>query len=70
MPVVNIQMFDGRDHAKQAIAKEVTAAIAKHANVDPQYVYVIFNDVQTKDWAISGEIFAETLKAAAGKADE
>jgi len=57
MPVVNIQMFEGRDNAKQAIAKEVTESIAKHANVDPQYVYVIFNDVQTKDWAISGELF-------------
>lgn len=62
MPVVNIQMFDGRDEAKPAIAKAVTEAIATHASVDPQYVYVIFNDVKTENWAISGEIFAETLK--------
>lgn len=62
MPVVNIQMFDGRDDAKPAIAKAVTDAIATHANVDPQHVYVIFNDVTTENWAISGEIFAETLK--------
>ncbi len=62
MPVVNIQMFEGRDGAKAAIAKDVTDAIAKHANVDPQYVYVIFNDVKTENWAISGEIFADTLK--------
>lgn len=62
MPVVNIQMFDGRDDAKPAIAKAVTDAIVTHANVDPQYVYVIFNDVTTENWAISGEIFAETLK--------
>ncbi|MGA7507881.1 MAG: 4-oxalocrotonate tautomerase family protein [Erwinia billingiae] len=62
MPVVNIQMFDGRDDAKPAIAKAVTDAIATHANVDPQYVYVIFNDITTDNWAISGEIFAETLK--------
>lgn len=62
MPVVNIQMFDGRDEAKPAIAKAVTEALATHASVDPQYVYVIFNDVKTENWAISGEIFAETLK--------
>lgn len=62
MPVVNIQMFDGRDDAKPAIAKAVTEAIAKHAKVDPQYVYVIFNDVATKNWAISGEFFSETLR--------
>lgn len=62
MPVVNIQMFDGRDEAKPAIARAVTEAIATHASVDPQYVYVIFNDVKTENWAISGEIFAETMK--------
>lgn len=62
MPVVNIQMFEGRDEAKPAIAKAVTDVIAKNANVDPQYVYVIFNDVKTDNWAISGELFSETLK--------
>ncbi len=62
MPVVNIQMFGGRDEVKSAIAKAVTDAITLHANVEPQYVYVIFNDVSTADWAISGELFSETLK--------
>ena len=62
MPVVNIQMFEGRDEAKASIAKDVTEYIAKHAGVDPQYVYVIFNDVKTENWAISGELFSETLK--------
>jgi 4-oxalocrotonate tautomerase len=42
MPVVNIQMFEGRDEAKASIAKDVTESIAKHTGVDPQYVYVIF----------------------------
>jgi len=55
-------MFAGRDEAKPAIAKAVTDAIATHANVDPKYVYVIFNDVKTENWAISGELFSETLK--------
>jgi 4-oxalocrotonate tautomerase len=62
MPVVTIKMFEGRDHAKQAIAKAVTDSIAKHADVDPNYVYVIFEDVKTSDWAITGELFSETLK--------
>ncbi|SMP82406.1 4-oxalocrotonate tautomerase [Serratia sp. CC22-02] len=62
MPVVNIQMLDGRDDAKPAIAKAVTDAIATHAKVDPKYIYVIFNDVTPANCAISGEIIAETLK--------
>lgn len=65
MPVVNIQMFEGREQSKAAIAKEVTESIAKHAGVDPQYIYVIFNDVKTSDWAISGELFSDTLKKSA-----
>lgn len=62
MPVVNIKMFEGRDETKAAIAKDVTESIAKNAGVDPNYVYVIFDDVKTSDWAISGELFSETLK--------
>ncbi|MCY1162152.1 4-oxalocrotonate tautomerase family enzyme [compost metagenome] len=62
MPVVNIQLFEGRDEAKPAIAKEVTEAISKHANIDPKYIYVIFNDVSVDNWAISGELFSDTLK--------
>ena len=53
MPVVNIQMFDGRDEAKPAIAKAVTDAIAQHGNIDPQYVYVIFNDVSINKLLLS-----------------
>ena len=62
MPVVNIQMFEGRESAKAEIAKTVTESIAKNAGVDPKYVYVIFNDVKTSDWAISGELFSEIVK--------
>ena len=62
MPVVNIQMFEGRESAKAEIAKTVTESIAKNAGIDPKYVYVLFSDVKTSDWAISGELFSETMK--------
>ena len=63
MPVVNISMFEGRsDEAKQKIAKDVTESIAKNAGVDPQYIYIIFEDVAPKNWAFAGEVYAETLK--------
>lgn len=64
MPVVNISMFEGRsEEAKQNIAKDVTESIVKNTGVDPKYVYIIFEDVATKNWAIAGEVYAETLKA-------
>lgn len=62
MPVVKISLFDGRDDCKKAVAKEVTESLVKHAKIDPKYIYVIFEDVPTKNWAIAGEIFEETLK--------
>lgn len=63
MPVVNISMFEGRsDEAKQKIAKDVTESIVKNTGVDPKYIYIIFEDVATKNWAIAGEVYAETLK--------
>lgn len=63
MPVVNISMFEGRtDEAKQKIAKDVTESIVKNTGVDPNYIYIIFEDVATKNWAIAGEVYSETLK--------
>lgn len=63
MPVVNISMFEGRsDEAKQNIAKEITTSIAKHTGVAPNYIYIIFEDVALKNWAIAGEVYSETLK--------
>lgn len=63
MPVVNIKMFEGRtEEAKQGIAKDVTDSIVKHTGVDPKYIYVIFEDVALNNWAISGEVYSETLK--------
>lgn len=63
MPVVNIQMFEGRsEESKQGIAKDVTDSIVKHTGVDPKYIYVIFKDVALNNWAIAGEVYSETLK--------
>ena len=63
MPVINISMFEGRsDEAKQNIAKDVTDSIVKNTGVDPNYIYVLFDDVATKNWAIAGEIYSETVK--------
>ncbi|CAI1805668.1 Probable tautomerase ywhB [Serratia ficaria] len=60
MPVVNIQMFEGRDDAKPAIAEAVTRAISEFAKVEPEYIYVIFSDIQKDNWAVSGEIVSTT----------
>lgn len=63
MPVVTISMFEGRsDEAKQKIAKDVTESLVKNTGVDAHYIYVIFEDVATKNWAVGGKIYAEKVK--------
>ncbi|TAL75674.1 MAG: 4-oxalocrotonate tautomerase family protein [Burkholderiaceae bacterium] len=55
MPVVTVELLAGRSQeAKNEIAKEVTATLAKHALADPEHVYVVFRDVRPGDWAVAG----------------
>jgi 4-oxalocrotonate tautomerase len=58
MPVVRVTWFEGKDsEAKQAVAKEITESIVKSTGTDPNYIYVIFDDVKTSDWAGAGKLY-------------
>lgn len=58
MPVVRISWFEGKDHEqKQKVAAEVTDSIVRNTGTDPQYIYVIFEDIKPSDWAGSGNLF-------------
>lgn len=48
MPVINIQLFEGRDKVKADIAKAITELLSEKAGVEAKYVYIIFNDVKRK----------------------
>lgn len=58
MPVVRVSWFEGKDHAqKQKVAADITESIARHTGTDPNYIYVIFEDVKPSDWAGAGQLF-------------
>jgi 4-oxalocrotonate tautomerase len=58
MPVVRVTWFDGKEaKAKQAVAAEITESIVKHTGTDPNYIYVVFEDVKPSDWAGAGKLF-------------
>jgi 4-oxalocrotonate tautomerase len=60
MPVVRVAWFSGKDaKAKKAVAAEITESIVKNTGTDPNYIYVIFEDVAPSDWAGAGKIFGE-----------
>ena len=58
MPVVRVSWFEGKDPAqKQKVAADITESIVRHTATDPNYIYVIFEDVKPSDWAGAGKLF-------------
>ncbi len=67
MPVVRVSWFEGKDHAqKQKVAAEITQSIVRNTATDPNYIYVIFEDVKPADWAGAGKLFGTTAESTAG----
>lgn len=67
MPVVRVSWFEGKDHAqKQKVAADITESIARHTGTDPNYIYVIFEDVKPSDWAGAGQLFGPAPEPSAG----
>jgi len=67
MPVVRVSWFEGKDHAqKQKVAAEITESIVRNTATDPNYIYVIFEDVKLADWAGAGKLFGPPPEGNAG----
>jgi 4-oxalocrotonate tautomerase len=46
---------EGKNHSqKEKVAAEITESIVRHTGTDRNYIYVIFEDVKTSDWAAGG----------------
>jgi 4-oxalocrotonate tautomerase len=57
MPIVRIEWMAGRTlDQKQAVAEQVTQAVAEIGHVRPEDVWVLFTDVAPSDWAASGRL--------------
>lgn len=55
MPVVTIQMWPGRTvEQKRKLTKAVTDAMIEHANVKPDGLHVIIQEVPLENWARAG----------------
>jgi 4-oxalocrotonate tautomerase len=68
MPVVRVSWFEGKDTtAKKAVAAEITESIMKHTGTNPDYIYVIFEDVAPSNWAGGGKLFGEDGKESKGQ---
>lgn len=60
MPVIRIEMFEGRTHdQKRACAEAVTRAFCDTCNAPPASVHIVFTDVAKSDWAVAGRLCSD-----------
>ena len=56
MPVVKIDLWEGRTlEQKDALIREVTAAIVQSLGIDAHEVIVILNEVKKDHWGVGGQ---------------
>lgn len=65
MPIVQIHMLAGRDNgAKEALARELTAAVEKVLGSSAERIQVLVTEYQEGDWTVGGEVL--TLPSGSG----
>ena len=61
MPVVTVQMYEGRTvEQKRALAEAITRAMVEIAKTRPDQVNVIIQDVPRTNWALGGKLASDT----------
>ena len=57
MPYINVKLAGKLDkNQKQEIAKEMTDVMQRVANKPASYTYIVFEEVESEDWAIGGNL--------------
>lgn len=56
MPIVHVHLLAGRSPAeKQALARELTAAVERTVGSDASRVHVLVTEYQPGEWSLGGE---------------
>ncbi|MFC4271447.1 2-hydroxymuconate tautomerase family protein [Sneathiella chungangensis] len=59
MPIVRIDMFEGRDRkTKQELVKSITSEMVRITGCSEASVHVVINNVAKEDWGLGGELAA------------
>ncbi len=57
MPMVRVEWLEGRtQQQKTQLAQAMTNALVEIAQVKPDQVWIVFEDVKRSDWAMGGKL--------------
>ena len=57
MPMVKIEWLEGRTPQQKAqLAQALTNAFVEVAQIKPEQVWIVFEDVKRSDWAMGGKL--------------
>lgn len=56
MPLVHIDLIEGRSEEQlKGLVKDVTAAIAKNANVPEERIHIVLNEMRPDRYSVAGK---------------
>jgi 4-oxalocrotonate tautomerase len=60
MPYVNVKMVGSLSEDQKAkIAQSITQTLQEVAYKPPEYVYVVFEEIDRENWAMGGTLFSQ-----------
>jgi 4-oxalocrotonate tautomerase len=70
MPIVRVELLEGRTvDQKRKLAAAITGVVVEHAAVRAEQVRVVFEDHETHNWAIAGELVVDRRARAEAAVD-
>lgn len=68
MPIVTVQMARGRDEdVKRRLAGEITRLLVENLDVKPEWVTVLFQELERENWATGGRLHSDRFGPGCGK---
>lgn len=60
MPIVRVEMWEGRTHSQKAeLARVITEAMVTIAHTTPEATIVVFEDIAKGNWASGGSLASD-----------
>ena len=59
MPLVHIDLLEGRTEQLKALVKDVTAAISKDANVPAERIHIVLNEMRKDRYSVAGKMVSD-----------